>query len=104
MTAQPAPKLKRDDRTGPPALPPETATRATRATRQKRGFALLADRDPEALRELSAKGARAAHAKGVAHEYDEDEARAAGRKGGLRTQAKRRVAGNAGKERAHASR
>lgn len=100
MTVQPAPKLKRDDRTGPPALPPETATRATR---QKRGFALLADRDPEALRELSAKGARAAHAKGVAHEYDEDEARAAGRKGGLRTQAKRRVAGTE-KERAHASR
>lgn len=33
-------------------------------------------------REIASKGGRAAHAKGTAHEFDSNEARAAGRKGG----------------------
>ena len=37
---------------------------------------------PEKQREIASKGGRAAHAKGTAHEWNADEARNAGRKGG----------------------
>lgn len=37
---------------------------------------------PEKQREIASKGGRAAHEKGTAHEWSQDEARAAGRKGG----------------------
>ena len=47
--------------------------------KSKRGFASM-DRDRQ--REIASKGGRAAHAKGTAHEFNSDEARAAGRKGG----------------------
>jgi hypothetical protein len=36
----------------------------------------------EKQREIASKGGRAAHEKGTAHEWSQDEARAAGRKGG----------------------
>ncbi len=45
--------------------------------------------DPELRKELSRRGGRAAHAKGVAHSWTQDEARAAGRKGGIATHAKK---------------
>jgi general stress protein YciG len=48
-------------------------------TRSNRGFASM---DREKQREIAAKGGRAAHAKGTAHEFDSGEAREAGRKGG----------------------
>jgi general stress protein YciG len=38
---------------------------------------------PEKQREIASKGGRAAHAKGTAHEWSSEEARAAGRKGGM---------------------
>jgi general stress protein YciG len=38
---------------------------------------------PEKQREIASKGGRAAHAKGTAHEWSSDEARQAGRKGGM---------------------
>jgi general stress protein YciG len=38
--------------------------------------------DPAKQRAIAAEGGRAAHAQGVAHEFDSEEARAAGRKGG----------------------
>lgn len=38
--------------------------------------------DPAKQKEIASKGGRAAHAKGTAHEFSADEARAAGRKGG----------------------
>jgi general stress protein YciG len=44
-----------------------------------RGFASM---DRERQREIASKGGRAAHAKGTAHEWTAEEARAAGRKGG----------------------
>ena len=44
-----------------------------------RGFASM---DPAKQRAIAAEGGRAAHAQGVAHEFDSEEARAAGRKGG----------------------
>ena len=45
----------------------------------KRGFASM---DGEKQRTIASKGGRAAHAKGTAHEWSSEEARAAGRKGG----------------------
>ncbi len=46
----------------------------------KRGFASLT---PERQRAIASKGGRAAHAKGTAHEWTREQAREAGRKGGL---------------------
>jgi general stress protein YciG len=46
---------------------------------RRRGFASM---DAERQREIAAKGGKAAHAYGRAHEFTTDEARAAGRKGG----------------------
>ena len=45
----------------------------------KRGFAALTE---ERQREIASKGGRASHAKGTAHEFTPEEARAAGRVGG----------------------
>jgi uncharacterized protein len=45
-----------------------------------RGFASM---DEEKQRRIARRGGRAAHAKGTAHEWTTEEARAAGRKGGL---------------------
>jgi uncharacterized protein len=45
-----------------------------------RGFARLS---PERQREIASKGGKAAHALGRAHEFTSNEARKAGRKGGL---------------------
>jgi general stress protein YciG len=44
-----------------------------------RGFASM---DEEKQREIASKGGKAAHEKGAAHEFDSEEAREAGRKGG----------------------
>jgi len=46
----------------------------------RRGFASMS---PEKQREIASKGGRAAHVKGTAHEWTSDEARNAGRKGGM---------------------
>jgi hypothetical protein len=48
--------------------------------KSKRGFAAM---NEEKQREIASKGGKAAHASGNAHEFDSEEARAAGRKGGL---------------------
>jgi general stress protein YciG len=45
-----------------------------------RGFASM---DREKQREIASKGGKAAHQKGTAHEFTTDEARNAGRKGGV---------------------
>ena len=47
---------------------------------EDRGFASM-DRDKQ--RAIASKGGRAAHQKGTAHEWTIDEARIAGRKGGI---------------------
>ena len=47
--------------------------------RSQRGFASM---DKERQRQIASQGGRAAHAQGTAHEFNSDEARAAGRKGG----------------------
>jgi general stress protein YciG len=51
-----------------------------------RGFASM---DAMKQREIARKGGRAAHVKGTAHEFTQDEARAAGRKGGERVSTNR---------------
>jgi len=45
-----------------------------------RGFASM---DRQKQREIASKGGRVAHEKGTAHEWTKEEARAAGRKGGV---------------------
>jgi general stress protein YciG len=46
----------------------------------RRGFASM---DPDKQRTIASKGGKAAHAKGTAHEFTPEEAREAGRKGGM---------------------
>ena len=46
--------------------------------------------DPKLVSELAKRGGRAAHRAGTAHQFTSDEARVAGRKGGMATHAKRR--------------
>ncbi len=48
--------------------------------KSKRGFASM---DVSRQREIASKGGRAAHQKGTAHEWTSEEAREAGRKGGM---------------------
>jgi general stress protein YciG len=55
-----------------------------------RGFAAM---DPQAQRAIAAKGGRAAHQKGTAHEFTSEEARVAGRKGGEASRGGRRSSG-----------
>ncbi len=57
---------------------------------EDRGFASM---DPDKQREIASKGGRAAHQKGTAHEWTREQAREAGRKGGLAT--KRRLSRDA---------
>lgn len=47
--------------------------------KQRRGFAAMTK---ERQRQIAAKGGRASHAKGVGHEWTQEAAREAGRKGG----------------------
>ena len=45
-----------------------------------RGFASM---DPQRQRQIASEGGKAAHEKGTAHEFTSEEAREAGRKGGM---------------------
>jgi uncharacterized protein len=45
----------------------------------KRGFAQM---DPEKQKQIASMGGKAAHQRGTAHQFNSDEAREAGRKGG----------------------
>lgn len=60
--------------------------------KSRRGFAAMS---PERQREIASLGGRAAHQQGVAHEWNADEARAAGKKGG-QASGKKRVSGRQG--------
>jgi general stress protein YciG len=59
--------------------------------KEDRGFASM---DRAKQREIASKGGKAAHIKGTAHEWSSDEARAAGRKGGLASRERKRLASN----------
>jgi len=70
----------------------------------KRGFASM---DPAKQREIARKGGKAAHEQGVAHEWNPEEARMAGRKGGekiSRNKEHMSKIGRRGGEAAHAPR
>jgi uncharacterized protein len=47
--------------------------------KRRRGFAVM---EPGRQREIASKGGKAAHEKGTAHRWSEEEAKEAGRKGG----------------------
>lgn len=49
--------------------------------KSRRGFAAMS---PEKQKEIASLGGKAAHEKGVAHEFTPEEARMAGKKGGLK--------------------
>jgi general stress protein YciG len=55
-------------------------------SRSNRGFAVM---DPIRRKEIARKGGKAAHAQRRAHEFSPDEAKTAGRKGGLAVSADR---------------
>jgi hypothetical protein len=60
---------------------------STERKRSNRGFAAMS---PERQREIASKGGRAAHEQGVAHQWSSEEARQAGRKGGMNSRGGRR--------------
>lgn len=57
--------------------------------KKKTGFASM---PKERQREISSMGGKMAHEKGVAHEFDSEEARAAGKKGGAALKKKHEAA------------
>ncbi len=68
-----------------PAAPVTQASPTTDETTEpprprRRGFAAM---DRDRVKEIASKGGRAAHAAGTAHQFSADEARVAGKKGGL---------------------
>src|SRR4051812_1293260 len=69
-----------------PARPQDRKEYVMQTGTRSRGFASM---DAEKQREIARKGGKAAHAKGTAHEFTADEARAAGRKGGERVSSNR---------------
>ena len=65
--------------------------------KEDRGFASM---DRAKQREIASKGGKAAHQKGTAHEWTSEEARDAGRKGGIASHRRRReqMGGSSGSE------
>lgn len=61
---------------------PEVASKSEtpEKPRRPRGFAAM---DRKKVSEIASKGGKAAHAAGTAHQFSSDEARLAGRKGGI---------------------
>jgi general stress protein YciG len=70
-------------------------TRTEERRPRRRGFAAM---ERDRVKEIASKGGKAAHAAGTAHQFTSDEARVAGRKGGMaphvrRGGVRRRVSG-----------
>jgi general stress protein YciG len=63
--------------------------------KEDRGFASM---DRAKQREIASKGGKAAHQKGTAHEWTSEEARDAGRKGGIASHQRRREQGVQGSD------
>jgi uncharacterized protein len=64
--------------------------------KEDRGFASM---DRTRQKEIASKGGKAAHQKGTAHEWTSEEARDAGRKGGLASHRRRREQKDSGETR-----
>ena len=65
---------------------PQTENGAETSRKSNRGFANM---DPQRQREIARQGGRAAHQQGVAHKWNSEEAREAGRKGGKNSGSRR---------------
>ena len=76
---------EQEDKAAPASEPPPSSG----SQRQQRGFAAM---DEERQRKIASKGGKAAHEKGTAHEFTSEEAREAGRKGGMARSANRKKA------------
>jgi general stress protein YciG len=63
--------------------------------KEDRGFASM---DRSKQREIASKGGKAAHQKGTAHEWTSEEAREAGRKGGMASHRRKQQQGGGGGE------
>ena len=61
--------------------------------KEDRGFASM---DRSKQREIASKGGKAAHQKGTAHEWTSEEAREAGRKGGMASHRRKQPSGSEG--------
>ena len=61
--------------------------REVTVAKEDRGFASM---DRAKQREIASKGGKAAHQKGTAHEWTSEEAREAGRKGGMASHRRRK--------------
>ena len=68
----------------------ENGMQDQQSQKSRRGFAAMSR---ERQREIASQGGRAAHQQGVAHEWNKDEARQAGKKGGQISGVKRRSTG-----------
>jgi general stress protein YciG len=66
-----------------------------RVAKEDRGFASM---DRAKQREIASKGGKAAHVKGSAHEWSSEEAREAGRKGGMASHRRKQQAREPGTE------
>ena len=88
--------LGEEDRRHPERTDPERIGREDTVAKEDRGFASM---DRARQRDIASKGGKAAHQKGTAHEWTSDEARDAGRKGGIASHRRRREQmGEAGPE------
>ncbi len=76
-TAQPTPAVQAEQN-GQDAQATTSNVEAPRPRR--RGFAAM---DRDRVKQIASKGGRAAHAAGTAHQFSSDEARVAGKKGGM---------------------
>jgi uncharacterized protein len=63
---------------------------STEKIKKRLGFAILKERNPGRLATIASEGGKSAHKAGTAHEFTSEEAKAAGRKGGLASQASRK--------------
>jgi general stress protein YciG len=68
-----------------PDRPPQAVDDSSR-NKRLRGFAAM---DRRLVSEIARKGGKAAHSAGTAHEFNSEEARSAGQKGGRATHARR---------------
>jgi len=71
----------------PVARAAEVSNQEVSVAKEDRGFASM---DRAKQREIASKGGKAAHAKGTAHEWTSEEAREAGRKGGMASHRRRK--------------
>lgn len=76
-TEQPREETVNDTSNTAPVTQQETSAEQPR---RRRGFAAM---DRDRVKAIASKGGKAAHAAGTAHQFNSDEARTAGRKGGM---------------------